>query len=316
MKKPSSKIIYILSFIATFFFFLWLTFPSDVLKDTVSQKVSEATGMDVYMSSLNLNLPLGISIEGLKIAKPGSGEINVDEIDVDVSFLTLFRGKLGLSLEIDNGKKGDLDLDVEIPLGGLTSGNPIPSYFLLESEKFILSDYISFALEQLANSPNMNPLIGPSLQQFEIKTGLTSKVQIDLDTNDPKNSDGQAKIKLDGLTLRSVDPSLGIPDQKFTKAQLVAKMATGAFKVEPSSKFESDQLGLSFSGVINLRKPVMRSQINLDVGLSLSGEIKENFGPLLAMILLKTDPDTWDGNAILQLSGVIASPNVSPLLSK
>lgn len=316
MQKSRSKLIYAGSFIVTFLFFLWLTFPSDVLRDTVSQKVSEATGMEVSMSSLGLNFPLGLGIEDLNIKISGGRQIKVDEIDVDLALLALFKGKIGVDLEIDNGKKGDLEVGVELPIGGLVAGKPMPSYLSLESKKFILSDYIAFALEKLAKSPNINPLIGPSLEQFEVKTGLTSKVQIDLDANDPKNSDGQANIKLDGLTLRSIDESLGIPEQKFKKAQIVAKMASGAFKVEPSSQFESDQLGLSFTGIINLRKPVPRSQINLDVGLVLSGDIKDNFGPLIAMLLLKTDADTWNGQATLQLSGVLARPDVKPLLTQ
>ena len=50
--------------------------------------------------------------------------------------------------------------------------------------------------------------------------------------------------------------------------------------------------------------------------MDLSGEIKENIGSLIAMLLLKTDSSTWNGKATMQLSGTLGIPNVNPLLEK
>ena len=60
----------------------------------------------------------------MNIKISGGRQIKVDEIDVDLALLALFKGKIGVDLEIDNGKKGDLEVGVELPIGGLVSGKP------------------------------------------------------------------------------------------------------------------------------------------------------------------------------------------------
>jgi hypothetical protein len=313
MNKNSTKLIYSVTFIVSFLVFLMLTFPFEVLKDTVSQKASELTGLDLTMESLSPNIPLGVNIEGLTVSRPGGKKIKIDEIDLDVSLLSLLTGKIGLSVEIEDGN-GELELEVSIPISGILSNNPLPSYLELESDRFKLTEFINFGLDFYANSPGVNPLIGPMLKQVSVKTALSSKVKIDLDTSDPKSSDGSADIKFIGLTMASTDPSLGIPQQKFKTAQLVAKLNSGNFNLDPRSKFISDQLGLSFVGKIGLRNPIHRSSLAMDVGLDMSGEMKDNIGSLIAMLLLKTDATSWNGKATLQLSGTLASPGLNPLL--
>ena len=315
MKSKSTKLIYILSFLVSFFLFLFLTFPFEVLKETIAQKISQVSGLSVSMESLSPNLPLGINSEGVSIARPGGKKAKIDEIDIDFKFFALFTGNLGIGLEIEDNK-GNLELDVSIPISGLLANNLLPAFLEFQTEKFNLTELIGFGLDYYANSASVNPLIGPLLKQLSLKGAVTSSVKIDLDTKDPKSSEGNANIKFSGLSMASTDKSLGIPMQKFKTAQFIAKLSAGDFKVDPRSKFVSDQLGISLSGTVGLKNPISRSNLKMDVGMDLSGEIKENIGSLIAMLLLKTDSSTWNGKATMQLSGTLGIPNVNPLLEK
>lgn len=314
MDTPRSKIIYALTFIVSFFIFLMFTFPFSVLKDTISQKASEATGLNISMEAISPNIPFGINVEGLVVQKNSSKKIRIEEIDVDLKFLSLFAGKIGGTVTIDNGKNGSLDVDVSIPMGGLFAGNPIPSFLSLEAEKFSLTDILAFAMDHLAASPTMDPFIAPMLKQVRVESALSANVNIDLDTSDPKNSDGAVDIKLLNLNIKSLDPSIDLVAQKFKKAQIIAKLSAGNFRLDPKSSIDSDQIGFGFSGSIGLKNPIQRSNLMLDVSMNLKGALKDTFGSYVATLLLKTDPTTWDGNATLQLAGTLAFPTVNPIL--
>lgn len=312
MTKAYVKIFYVLVFIFTFFVFLLFTFPFEILKETVSKKLSEVSGMSISMESLEPNLPIGVSVEKLQVVTTHGAKLAFEEIDFEVGILPLFVGDISLSLTINNGKKGDLEVEASIPFMGVIGGQPFPSYVALNSQKFSFTELVSFALNSYANSPTVNPLLGPMLSQLELKGALDSNVSIELDADDPKNSDGKANIQFRGMSFVSKDAALDLPEQKFKVAQLVANMSGGKFEFDPKSKLQSDQLGLGISGSILFKNPIDRSELNLNVPLNMSGKIKENFGSLLEMLVLKVD--SWDGNASFQIEGKLMSPKWQPVL--
>lgn len=314
MKTTTSKVIYGLIFLISFFLFLFLTFPFEVLKETISKKASEMSGLSISMEGLSPNIPLGVHIQGLKLAASDGQSVTLQDVDLDVGLLRILFGKVGISAEIDNGKQGALELDLSLPISGLVSGNVLPSSLNILSERFSLGELISFGLNFYASSPDVNPLLGPMLQQIKVKGRLNSKVELVFDTADLKNSDGSASIKFEGLSLQSTDEALGIPEQKFSVAQFIAKMSGGNFRISDQSKFNSEQLVLGISGVIELKNPISRSRLDLGLPLEMSGAIKDNIGSLIAMLVLKVDD--WNGKAKFQISGLMSSPDVKPLLEQ
>ena len=63
MNFLKSKGIYVATFLLSFFIFVLITFPFDVLSGTLSRKMSELTGLDISIESLSSNLPIGIGLE-------------------------------------------------------------------------------------------------------------------------------------------------------------------------------------------------------------------------------------------------------------
>ena len=314
MNFLKSKGIYVATFLLSFFIFVLITFPFDVLSGTLSRKMSELTGLDISIESLSSNLPIGIGLEGVKVSLPGGEPTELQGVQLGLSLFSLLTGDFGVFFKIDNEKNGELEVDIDFPISEILTGKGNPSQFKLESKNFLLTDLIKLGFHYYANLPGINPLIGPMLDQFIVKMSMDSEVDIKIDSSDLNSSEGDANIRFGKLILESTDPALGIPAQNFKKAAFLAKMSAGKLTIDQKSQFESDQLGLNFSGDITLMQTLPRSKLSMEIGMRLAGAIKENIGSLIALLLLKTDATSWNGKATLQIGGTVSSPSVMPLL--
>ena len=70
MQKIWRILTYVSVAIFSFFFFLYLLFPYQTLKEALSIKGSEFSGNNIFIDQLELNLPLGVDAYGVQIISP------------------------------------------------------------------------------------------------------------------------------------------------------------------------------------------------------------------------------------------------------
>ncbi|MEY4632021.1 MAG: hypothetical protein RIQ81_2141 [Pseudomonadota bacterium] len=299
-------------FAFSFFFFLVVTFPYDMLKESISNGLSRFTGMSISMGDFGAKLPIGFRAGDVSItgggAKPKT--LKFKSLSVTVNPVYLLAGKLALNTQVSTGDSSNLYLFLALPVGGLMKGNPVPSAVELEANKFKIDEIAAFALGTLASGPDANPLLAPVLNGIGLAAKLDGALDFSIDASAPQQSTGKVNLKFVDAVLKLSDPSLGLPDQKFNKAGIQAAMTNGILNIEKGSGFESDELTLTSSGSIAVKAPLNTSQLQIEVLVKLQKSLADKFGFLM---------DAFSGGAArngelkIQVKGPLSQPSTQTM---
>jgi hypothetical protein len=175
-------------------------------------------------------------------------------------------------------------------------------------DDFPIGDLAAFAFDHLAHLPDANPLLAPELKKLILRGDLNSLIQLSLNAKDPIQSQGSLSVKLKNASFAMDDGY--IAEQSFKTAQVDAVMNRGRLNFAQGSGFQSQDLGLGFSGDVALKNPMLRSLLNLRIPIRMEGGIKEKFGILLEMQFLAGERLTSE--LILQVTGPLDSPSIQP----
>ena len=313
LKRLSGKSGISVIFGVSFCFFLLVTFPYEILKESIANGLSRVTGLSISMDGFGAKLPLGMHATGLSLAGQGAKgkSLKLNHLWVRLNPLYLLAGKVGAKVYIENHDQSSMDIFVTIPIWALLSGaNILPSRIELNSSKFRIDDFAGFAFATMASGPDVNPLLGPVLQGIGFSGKLDGSVDLSLSASTPQDSTGTIRLKFLDATLKLSDPALGLPDQKFTRAGIQGSLSNGLLSLDKDSGFESDELTLSAGGTIAVKTPLQVSQLQLEVLVKLQKSLGDKFGFLL---------DAFSGGAAkngelrLQVKGSLAQPTTQPI---
>ncbi len=136
MKNPKTIAVMVGVFVASFLFFLYLSFPYGVLKEAIASQIQLATGITVRMESFGPAFPFGFAADGVEIYKGQSARFKVRSLTAHLSILQLFLARLGVGISIEDPKGGDLDVSVGFGFLDLVSGNGgLPSHVSLSAKQ-------------------------------------------------------------------------------------------------------------------------------------------------------------------------------------
>jgi type II secretion system protein N len=295
-------------FFISFFCFLYLTFPYEVLKESLSQDLGQMTGYDIRIGKMSPSLPLGMKLEKISISKAGSSNVlSLDEVKVKVSVLSLFVGRLSPSLTLNSGK-GSLEVNLGLAIFDLVGGNPIPRFGALKAQNLSLDQFISFLLASLSSGPGADPLIGPFLGNLAVLGSLNGMLEFELDEKNATQSIGKVDLSLANAVLKMDHDSLGFPNLVFKPAGIKAKIQNGNLQVDESSGFYSDDLKIQTLGKIILKPNLTASQLDLQFVIQLDKDLKEKIGFVLDAI---RGTATADGKLTIQVRGPLSQPVVN-----
>jgi len=312
MNKALQYVCYVVLFIVSFLFFVYLTFPFNILKESLVMKLNKATGLNVSVYDLSPSLLLGIEAQGVSLKAPTGQEVKFSAIEVSLSTLRLFTGRLRCILEMQDAQKNPLEITAGFGLFSLiadaTSGKPpLPDRITIKAQNYGLNDLTAYALSSYASQPSTNPLIVPLLEQMEVRGSLNTDIVLDLDMEDPTASDGNLNLSIDAFALAMNAQDFTIDDRIFEKAQVKAKLSGGSLKIQEGSEFSSQDISVRVSGDLNLKTPLLSSVMNLSIPLQIKGALQAQFGFLIDAML----KGTGDGNIPLQVRGTLMRPSVS-----
>ena len=308
LNRVSGRTGIIAIFSVSFVFFLLITFPYEILKESISNGLSRVTGLAISMDDFGAKLPAGMQANGLSVTGRGAKAktLKFNRLSVRMNPLYLLAGKLAANVYIENPDLSSMSIFLAFPLSGIVSGkDPIPSQIELDAQKFRVDELTAFIFSALATGADVNPLVGPVLQGVGFSGKLDGSMDLAVDSSSPQDSSGSIKLKFLDATLKLSDPSLGLPDQKFTKAGIQGSLTNGLLNLEKGSGFESDELTLSAGGSIAVKSPFPTSQLQLEILVKLQKSLGEKFGFLL---------DAFSGGAAkngelrLQVKGPISQP--------
>jgi type II secretion system protein N len=298
---------FFLVFIFSFVIFVYLTFPYEVLKESLAADLSQSTGYAIRIGDLSPALPLGLKAENIEIEAPGGASLHLSSAAARLTLHKLFLGKVAPNLEIKAGK-GAIDVQSTFKVMDLVGGKLVPRQLAFYAKDFPLDEIFAFGLALAGSGPNANPMLAPIVGAIGVSATLQAKSEFDLDLASPTQSNGFAEITLKNALLKLDHPSLGLPNQAFTKAGIKAKVEGGNVVIDKSSGLIADELEILASGKITLRPDAMNSQLDINMSIALNKGLKEKFGFVIDAM---TGSATSDGKLTMSVRGPMTQPQVT-----
>ena len=297
-------------FFGSFLFFLYLTFPYEVLKESLATEISQATGMSVRIGELGPKLPLGVVSKKVAVTPAGSNKtMMVDELTVRISVLSFLVGNISPEVVIEMDK-GTLELNLAFGIFSFFGkGAGMPSRVLLDAKEFPIGNVIAFGLNSAASSPTANPLVAPLLSAIGMTGRLNGNVKLKLNSSDATQSSGSADIMIRDAVLKLSDPSLGLTDQSFTTAMIKASLSNGSLVVDEGSGFVAEELQLKLNGKMAVKASLQQSQFDMNVLVKLDKDLRDKLGFILDTA---TGGSPRNGEVTLQVRGPMTQPTVTP----
>jgi type II secretion system protein N len=305
MKKPLEILSLLGLFLFSFVLFLYLTFPYEVLKETISVELSGATGYSVRIGELSPRLPLGAEVKDVAIEIDDSaGGLKFSSISADISLFSLLIGNIAPEMEIESGG-GKLKLESELSVFDLIGGNFFPTSVSIEAKKFPVDDLITFTLN--SGDPSSNPMIG-LLSNIGLKAKLNGNIDFELNSKNLTRSKGAVNLNLSDAKLILSHPMVGLADQKFKRAKIMASVESGKIQIDKTSKFVSNDLDIGLSGKVDLQSRIQQSRLNLEVAIKVGGEIQKVFGWIIGSA---TKDPARDSQCKIRVKGLLSQPNTA-----
>jgi type II secretion system protein N len=297
---------FVFLFLFSFLFFVWSTFPYEVLKETISNQLSEATGMSIRIGDLGPRFPVGIRFGDIVVASGNTASLEIKQISATISPFALLIGRVSVTVELVAPKGDPLEVQASLGLLSLLRGAaPLPKSIVIKSKGLPLGRYINFLLVSEANSATANPLIAPLLKQIEFDAKLLADIDIDLNTDDPTDSSGKVSVILKDAVLKITEPSLNIPDQAFETAKIEGQLSKAVFALKDGSGLISGDLSIVLGGNVTLKQPIDRSAIAAAIQIEVRGPLKENFG----FIMDAASGAQTEGKISMKIDGTVGMPN-------
>lgn len=274
---------YVGLFLVSFLVFFLFTFPYGVVKEAVIGEISQATGLNIRVKEVGPSFPIGIDAEGLKISTQDSlAQVEFRSVDVTLSILPLFIGKMQVNAELISKNKGEIDVSASFGLFQLITGTIVPTNISLESKDFELGPIVTLALRE--KSKTANELVKDLMNQITFVGNLTGKTEIKLAASEPIQSTGTVDLQVKKASLTINNPNLALARQVFEKALIKGNLANGKLSIDPNSAFNSQELKVGFKGNSVLRNPMENSLLDFLIAIKLEGTLKDNFGFILSVI--------------------------------
>ncbi len=297
-------LLYIFLFLASFVFFVYISFPYTVFKEVLVAKLSQNLGVQIKIKTLSPDLPLGFELTNIEVLQPsGQPGIDLERADIRVSILPLLIGKLTTHLDLESRGKGTFELTVSWNIFNFFSGVTLPTETAIQAKKFKIGHIMKFAAAQGKEALKSQAILADFISKFGMEGNLNGSVKLDLDSSDVSKSSGDINLSvLDGIL--SIDPSFNLGDQNFEKALIKANLSKGSLVLDDQTGFHTQGMKIDLKGKIALKKNLDDSTLDLSLGVMLLQGLKDQLG-----FVIDTALHGSNGAFKAQIRGTVAHPN-------
>lgn len=306
LSRNKQRLIYSAFFMLCFLFFFYFTFPFNVLKEFVLSKVNQNGVVQVEASDMSPSIFGGVSLTGVEIfSLKGPQKAKFSYASVSINYLPLFIGNLSFDAELYSDKRNYLEVTVSLPLSGLLSGAPILSSASLYSSGFQVGPLISVLLSSLGPDAQSNPMLGPLVEKIMIEGKLVGDLYAKIKSSDPVKSAIDINLELKDATLLVDDPILDMDKQIIKSFVISAKTDGGSLNIAETSGFVSQDIKLKLNGSVAFAAPISKSNLNIALGVELSGSVQSAIGHVIDIAL-----KGQGGKANVKILGTPDSPKM------
>jgi type II secretion system protein N len=299
MKGISRSLAYLGAGFFFFLFFLYWTFPSEVLKDRILHQVEDSLGGQyrLKVAKMSAGLVFGFTFKNLVVTKKQDGKdvtvFQSPSVSVNPSYLAMLRKNTDLSFNVATTKGG---------VKGQFSDSPDQTRVLVDLNDLNLSD-----LKFLAVSAGV-PLKGI----------IGGEVDLKLSKKDVGKNSGNIDLDLKSLSLDptkvKLDPSAPEAVMEIPKINLTGPKGSKIVGELSRNNLEIKELGLkggdldaSLKGRLTLGPKIDDYQLNLEGPVKLGTALTEGV-PLLSLFEQQKQSD---GSYNLLISGRLVKPSIT-----
>ncbi len=295
--------------------FLYILFPYDVMKDVLITQIEKNTKFNVSIAEMGPAFPLGVIASNVELQpENGLGSIKLKELKIKISVLSLFIGNLSPNIFIKDDGKGDLALDLSMSYLGALFGGSLSEKNIsdvhLDANKFDIERIADFGLNTFGSSnalsSSMKALLSSELEKISLAGKLDGVVDVDLDIENPKNTNGKVDLELVDFELNINDENMKSLEQDFSKALIKAQIKSGKLQFDKNAGLLSKGLDIKFSGNMQFAKKAANSNANMMINLKMMNKLQEEFG----FMLNAAGGSESDSKKTWKLSGPISNLNV------
>lgn len=287
---------YILLFIFSFLFFLYHTFPYDILKDrlvnTIEQKLGEE--YDVKVGELSPSFFTGAVLKQVKIQRHGAeSDMTVWEaskVRLRTSLGSMLFGKMNVKFAVKNQK------------------SEISGAFKSTDEGFNFSGSMDdFNIGDLK-------MLGASEGSVKLTSAINGAIKLVINKKQAIQSSGSADLELSDIVLKAGTLKLGegvdfaLPEIVFSKdsgSTLKFELARGGIHIS-ELRLQDGDIKLDLSGDIFMSSVFKNYRMNLKGNFSVTPKVEQAV-PLLFMVEKQRAPD---GSYPVTITGRVGQPTI------
>jgi len=320
-RKPILRVLaYIGVGFVSFLFFIYFTFPYDIIKEVLISKLSQELmradlPIRVSIESLRPSWITGIAVDNAVFAHSTQKDIvfKLDAVRLRWNPFSLILGRLSFSVFVQQ-EKGVLTVSAVVPLMSLVTGAPGLQSLDVVSKDFHLDRLFDYglAIVKSSKSPAML-LLMPLLSKTSAGGALNGMVTLrNPEVKNFAKAVGDIKLNLKSGFLHIDDDTLKIPKQNFKDATFDIKYENNLLVFGDSTRLASEHLELGVNGQMTFpTSPSGTMTANLNLKMVMRGEVEKSLG-FIVPNMLRCDP-LKDGVLKAKLSGPLSSMSCQTL---
>lgn len=257
-------------FFCFFFVFLYLTFPYESFKNSIVAKIEGKTSIRIEIGDLSPYRITGIQMQNVVITReddPTNAIARIEKGRIRIHILPLLTGRL----------KGDIDL--------YSFGGGIAGQFIWKGAQFALgANFKNFDITKVGAERQLK-----RYGEIRLSGKLGGKVELYFNNVDRKQNQGLVRLEYDNLKMiNSTILGNKLPDLDFKSPAVVQLSLSNRFLRIDEWNLSSDNLEITASGRVTVRKKLENSRFNLRFAIKPSETFEDAFG---AFALLLPEPD-------------------------
>jgi len=281
------RILYTLYALFAAVFFLFFLFPSENIKKAAGDRFERAyPPYQLRMEALRLTLPPGIHITGATLMDKSEALVNVTQLKLLPKLSRLIRGQLSVQFH-GNAYEGVFNGDVDCRKSSWDQAEKLA----LNVERLKIKQA---AVKAIEGSPVVSGLLGGNLTYSQAeKTGGALDASLSL-----------------------LDATLGLPALSAQMGDITFSKVEVTFSVERETLnfrqfvFTGPQMEGAITGTVRLFDPVSKSNLNLQLDISIRPEYQEKLSQLIPLVLLQNS-NSNQNRYKLRIFGTLGTPSFS-----
>ena len=296
--------------------FIYILFPSLIIKNVVTTKIQSLlndanTGLQFQAETIRPYWLSGVQLKKIRVYNQydTSNGLSIENLTVRVSFLPILFGNLSINTNIQL-KDGEGRIDANLSLFDLFSNHVNLRDVQAEFRNFKLDGFFEQYMNYVThgNNPGL-AVLAPMIENTSFGGFLEGTVNY----KDEDHFDSSFNLKLKNAYLDVNNITLNIPKQNFSVATINIQYQDSNMTIKKDTAFKAQNISLMADGLVKFDpKHQNKPNVNVKLGVLLSGQIDKNFSLFIPQLLKCPSSSMIEGSMKVNLVGPVNQMNCNP----